>query len=329
MSTEQKLAALETYFDLMRMNGAARIYSAARELGIYEAIGGGASTAGEIAASCGLEERPVSLLLDGLCAIETVSCDDGIYTLAPVAALLSGNYKNLGDEYWRYLPHFLKTGVPLAKMDTVEHSEEQYQKQVTELAWMMRPAAEAMAQMLGIGQSRAGLSILDVGAGSAIWSLSCARHDPQSRVTAVDWPGVLQIAAGFAVEFELQDRFTMLPGNYHEVDLGTDVYDLAIVANVTHIETMEGNRDLFGRLHRALKTGGEIAVIDVMPGQSGAQLSCALYALGLGLRTEQGQVHAREALETFLTDAGFSGSTFHPIALPPYTMAMILAKKES
>jgi len=329
MNQQEKFAALQTYFNLMNMNGAARIYRTARELGIFDAIGDESSTPEDLATKCGLQAEPLRLLLDGLCSIGTLVCEDGRYSPALVTQFLAGNYQNLSDEYWDHLPDFLQTGVPLAEMDSVEQSADQYEKQVSALAWMMMPAAEAMAQMLDMGQSRTSLSILDVGAGSAIWSLTCAKHDAATTVTASDWPVIVEIAAGFARQMGLEDRFTAIPGNYHESDLGEDGYDLAIVANVTHIETPDGNRDLFRRLHRALKAGGEVVIVDVMPVQPEGLISAALYALGLGLRTAQGQVHSADALQQYLGDAGFSESIMQPIPIAPHTMGMIIAKKGS
>jgi len=329
MNQQEKFAALQTYFNLMNMNGAARIYRTAQELGIFDAVGTGATTPADVAGKCGLQAEPLRLLLDGLCSIGALTRNGEQYSLTLVMQFLAGNYKNLSDEYWDYLPQFLKTGVPLAEMDSVEQSADQYEKQVSALAWMMAPAAEAMAQMLGVGQARKSLNILDVGAGSAIWSLSCAKHDPATSVTAADWPVIVDIAAGFAKQMGLEDRFTAIPGNYHESDLGESSYDLAIVANVTHIETPDGNRDLFRKIHRALQPGGEIAIVDVMPLQPEGQISAALYALGLGLRTAEGQVHSAEALQQYLGDAGFTGAVVQPIPIAPHTMGMLLATKES
>jgi len=329
MNQQEKFAALQTYFSLMNMNGAARIYRTSRELGIFDAIGNDGATPAEVAEKCGLQAEPLRLLLDGLCSIGTLACEDDRFSPSLVTQFLAGNYRNLSDEYWDHLPNYLQTGVPLAEMDSVEQSADQYEKQVSALAWMMMPAAEAMAQMLGMGQSRTALSILDVGAGSAIWSLSCAKHDAATTVTASDWPVIVEIATGFARQMGLEDRFSAIPGNYHESDLGEDNYDLAIVANVTHIETPDGNRGLFSRLHRALKAGGEVVIVDVMPVQPEGQISAALYALGLGLRTAQGQVHSADALRQYLEEVGFTGSVMQPIPVAPHTMGMIIAKKGS
>lgn len=327
MTREAQLGALQAYFELMNMNGAARVYHAAQELGVHDALRKGARSAAEVANACGLQEAPAELLLDGLRAMGTVVSTDGSYALAPVAEFLSGNYRNLGDEYWDFLPTFLRTGTPLAKMDSTEQSETQYVQQVSALAWMMTPAAEAFAKMLGMGAARTSLDILDVGGGSGIWSLTCAKHDAGTSVTVSDWQAIVDIAARFAERMGLSDRFTAIPGNYHEADLGSGAFDLAIVANVTHIETPEGNVDLFRRVRSALKPGGEIAVVDVIPVQAEGQLSASLYALGLGLRTESGQVHAPEALCTYLEEAGFRDAVVQPIPAPPFTMGMVIARR--
>ena len=329
MNMTDKLEALETYFALMNMNGVSRIYRTANELGIFEAMGAGPATPAEIAATCGLQEAPLRLLLDGLSSIGALSRDDDTFMPTLVMQFLAGNYRNLGDEYWDYLPQFLKTGAPLAEMDSVEQSAEQYEKQVTALAWMMAPAAEALATMLGIGSARTSLRILDVGAGSAIWSLTCARHDAGTTVTASDWPVIVEIAAGFAEQMGLAERFSAIPGNYHVADFGDGSFDLAIVANVTHIETPEGNRDLFRKIREALEPGGEVVIVDVMPARTEGRIPAALYALGLGLRTAAGQVHSVEALQAFLRETGFADPVFQPIPVSPHTMGMIAARKEA
>lgn len=322
---DTQLGALQAYFQLMNTNGAARIYHTAQELGVHDALRNGAASAAEVAVACGLQEAPTALLLDGLCALGTVTSAAGRYSPAPVAELLSGSYRNLGDEYWDFLPTFLRTGTPLARMDSTEQSEAQYVQQVSALAWMMTPAAEAFARMLGIGTSRRSLSILDVGGGSGIWSLTCAKHDAGTTATVSDWPAIVDIAAGFAERMELSDRFAAIAGNYHEADFGAGAFDLAVVANVSHIETPEGNVDLLRRVRDAIRPGGEIAIIDVIPSQPEGQLSASLYALGLGLRTEWGQVHSADALQQYLGEAGFSNAVVEPIPAPPFTMGAVIA----
>jgi ubiquinone/menaquinone biosynthesis C-methylase UbiE len=317
---------LETYAHLMSANGAAQIYRAAVQAGVLLALAGGPAGAAAVATACGTAIDPTALLLDGLVALGVIEQVGEAYGLAPVARFLAGPYCDLGDSYWSHLPAFLATGKPMARMDDVRESERHYQAQATALAWMMAPAAAAAAALLDSGGRRPGRSVLDVGAGAAGWSLALARSDSATTVTALDWPAVLEIAQRAATEAGMRDRFTTIAGDYHKVALPEAAFDLAIVANVAHLETAAGNRDLFERLRRSLRPGGEIAVIDVFPVQPAGTLPAALYALGLALRTSHGRVHSAADLESWLAAAGFDDCRFAPLEAPPCTMGMLLAR---
>jgi len=325
MTTDMR--ALETYTQLMSAHGAAQIYRAAQQAGVLQALGSGPASAAAVAQASGTALRPTALLLDGLRALGLLERAGEAYALTPVARFLAGPYRDLGDAYWSHLPAFLRTGEPMARMDDPQQSERHYQAQAQALAWMMAPAAEAAATALEIGGRRRGLAVLDVGAGAAVWSLALARRDAATAVTALDWPAVLTIAQKAAAGAGLQERFTTIAGDYHKVPLPDAAFDLAILANVAHLETAAGNRDLFERLHRALRPGGELAVIDVFPVQPAGVLPAALYELGLALRTTSGRLHRSADLENWVAGAGFSESRFIPLEAPPFTMGMLLTRR--
>lgn len=327
MDEAEKRKALDTYFRLMSMKGAVEVFHAARAAGVLDAFSAGPLTACAVAERCSLDARAATLLLDALCTADVLVKNGGTYSPAPVLQLLSGTYQDLSSQYWNYLPEFLKSGRPMQRMDTPEEGQKQYAAQAVPLYWMMLPSATAAARMLKIGVERRNLDILDVGAGSGVWGLTFARHDAGARVTAVDWPDVLPVAKGFAERAGLADRFTTRAGNYHTVDLPASAFDLAVAANIAHLETESGLTGLFRRMHGALKPGGWMLVVDVFHGQPGGELNAALYELGLALRTARGRVHGQSTLAACLAEAGFGGSTCHPIPVPPFTMGMIVTQK--
>lgn len=319
---------LQTYFQLMNLNGAARVYQAAIKKGILDALLAAPADGGRISEACGTREGPTRLVLEVLRSMGLVEMLDGRYALLPVTrALLSGEYRTLGDPYWNHLTTFLESAAPVQRMDDTAQSEQHYLKQAKALAWMLAPSAAAAAKMLSIGEKRKGLQILDIGAGSGVWSLTMAAQDPQATVTAVDWPGVLQVAAGMAERLGVRGRLSMLPGNYHQVDFPVGAFDLAVLGNVTHLETPDGNERLFEKIAKSLQLGGELVIFDVFPGHPNGDLSCSLYSLGLALRTTSGAVHGKEALAASLSKAGFVEAGFHMIEAPPYTMGMLLARR--
>ena len=327
MNEADPLKALDTYFRLMSMKGAVEVFHAARSAAVLDAFSTGPLTASGVAARCSLDLRATTLLLDALCAADVLAKSGDEYRPAPVLQFLSGTYQDLSRPYWNYLPAFLKSGRPMQHMDTPEEGQKHYAAQAGALYGMMLPSATAAARMLKIGEDGHRLNILDVGAGAGVWGLTFAQHDAGARVTAVDWPDVLSLARGFAERAGLLNRFTTCAGNYHTVALPSSAFDLAVAANIAHLETGSGLTSLFRRLRDALKPGGRMLVVDVFHGQPGGELNSALYELGLALRTDHGKVHGQSAINTFLADAGLAGGVYHPIPVPPFTMGMIVAQK--
>ena len=322
---------LAAYFQLMQANGIAHLYRQAVESGILTALSDRERTADEVAGLCDLDPPATALVLDALVPLGLVTrvadahgSRYGLTILA--AALLVGPYRELGDPYWTHLPALLQTGHSFVSMDAPAESEGHYRNQARALAWMLGPAAERAADVLS-EDGRVPRWILDVGAGSAIWGLTLAARSPAAIVTALDWPSVLEIARSTADATGLADRLRLLPGSYHEVDIPESNFDLAFVANVTHLETPEGCRTLFRRLHPALVPGGRLVVVDVFDGDPRGEIARGLYALGLALRTDHGRLHAPGDLIRLLDEAGFHEARVVSLDAVPHTVGLIEATK--
>jgi ubiquinone/menaquinone biosynthesis C-methylase UbiE len=321
------LAMLSAYFDLMNCNGAANVYRVALEAGLLDALASEPLTTDQVAEKCQCDARATGLVLETLEAMRLTMHVCGKWSLTQLAgSLLSGGYRQLGQQYWDHLPKLLKTGEPWIHMDDAAQSAGHYQSQAAALAWMLAPAAEAAAIVLGVGDRAKNLKILDLGAGSASWSLTMARRDAGTTVTAVDWPAVLEVARATAAKFGLSDRLTTIAGNYHEVELPAAAFDLAILGNVTHLETPEGNRDLMAKARRALRPGGKVVIFDVLPGQASGDLNRTLYTLGLALRTRAGHVYTPEELSALLSESGFGESRLVNLEVPPRAVGMLVAE---
>jgi len=316
-------ADLGAYFHLMNANGAARVYREAVRRGVLDALAANAVTVDELAKTTNAAPRPLLLLLEVLEALGLAQRDGDRWSATILArALAGGGYRNLGDEYWDHLSKLLDTDKPIVAMDHVAQSEQLYVKQVSALAWMLRPAAQRFAQTVTLP---ANARILDLGAGSALWSLSLAAANRGASVTAVDWPAVLEIAKQSAQAIGLGEQLTAIAGDFHKVELPAESFDLAIVANVTHLESVDGNRDLFRKACAALKPGGRIAVIDILGGDASGDLNRTLYALGLALRTERGHVYSRAELEAMLTAEGLGAFEMTVFDVVPHAVGMLLA----
>jgi methylase of polypeptide subunit release factors len=59
-------------------------------------------------------------------------------------------------------------------------------------------AAKTLGEHLGIPKSKTPVSVLDLGAGSGVWGIALAEQSPKVRVSAVDWPQVLDVTEKIA-----------------------------------------------------------------------------------------------------------------------------------
>lgn len=318
---------LSQFFRIMTINGAAQLLAAERRYRFLAACIERPLMASEVAQRCGTQEKPTRLIFEGLAALGLAEERDTQFILTPLGRLLSTSPQILGNRFWDHLPEYLKTGEPIIKMDVLQHRAEHYQAEVGPLGWMLTPAAEEAARILEIGDRRKSLRILDVGAGSAVWSLAMLRRDRSSTVTALDWPEVLTVAQHQAKAAQLQAQLRVLAGDFHNIQLPEKAFDVAILANITHLETPEQNQRLFRKVHQALDTSGKAVIIDIFPGSVEGDLTRLLYRLGLALRTEHGQVYSHEELSRQLREAGFVSSELTLLQSPPHILGMLVVRK--
>ncbi|MBB6431641.1 class I SAM-dependent methyltransferase [Algisphaera agarilytica] len=320
---------LENYFQLMAANGADHVYRTAVSSGLLDTLAQSPSSASALAEQLDAQAQPIAMLCDVLKTLGVVEHGDGLWRLSPLGdGLLRGPYRTLGDPYWHHLPEFLQTSEPMAQMDDPAESEARYQGQAAALGWMLAPAASWAAESLAATLDAEGkVSILDAGAGSAIWSLSLAKRLPQAGVTAADWPAVLEVAKATAQRMGLADRLELMPGDLAEASFPADSHDVVILANVAHLMPPDALGQTLKRLAATLRPGGRLVVIDVFPGQAAGDLNRTLYTLGLALRTRAGQTHQPDDVIDLLHTAGLERGCCTPIEAVPYTLGMVTATK--
>src|SRR6185436_4239239 len=116
------------------------------------------------------------------------------------------------------LREMVRTGKPGAAVNQQETGEEFFQQLVEPIFNMSYPATQALANALGLENADGPVRVLDIGAGSGVWGIGLAQRSKQVSVTAVDFPGVLDVTRKMAERFGMADRFSYLPGDFHDVD---------------------------------------------------------------------------------------------------------------
>jgi hypothetical protein len=103
----------------------------------------------------------------------------------------------------------------------------------------------------------------------------------------------------------LRDRVRFVAGDFYEDQLPSGC-DLAWVSAIVHQNSRAQNRELFGRIHRALEPDGRVLVRDIIMEPSRiAPVMGALFAVNMLVSTEEGGTFTLDELREDLEAAGF------------------------
>jgi 2-polyprenyl-3-methyl-5-hydroxy-6-metoxy-1,4-benzoquinol methylase len=313
--------------NLFELGGAAAALAAAQRGGLLAMLGERGGTAETLAAELGLNPRAAGRVLEVLRTFGFADCEDGVYSPSAALAALNrigpGGIAGLG-RLWAHTPDFLLRGEQFQRMDgPAEVREASYKNVVKDLSTMFAISARHLARIVAPAAN-----ILDIGSGAGIWSLAMAEQHPESRVTAVDFPDVLDAFRAQAEALGLSARIGTIAGDAFTVDLPERFYDRVVIANVLHLESPERAVVLIHRAAAALAPGGELVIVDILSdGTQEAERTRAIYGLHLAMRTERGSAHEAGVMEGWLVDVGFAPPRLEMLDGAMHGIAALVARK--
>ena len=299
--------------------GAFRVVCSALELGIFDALSQGPLTVDEVSQRTGTNERGMGLLLAALEAFGYVQESDSRYANTPLTKkwLLGSSPSHLADfltwwrqlvfEFWdEYFDEAIRNDrPPLTIYEWLESQPD---------GWKVAQAGlEATARMVlddviaRIDFPPGGRRVLDVGGGHGLYSIELCRRHPEVTAAIFDLPVALQRARENSRASGLNDRVSLLPGDYREDDLGNG-YDVALLFNIIHAHLPEENVHLLKKVAAALAPNGRVVILDLMEDKAfGPALRAAnsLFALTYFILLG-GQTFTYQEVVRWLREAGFT-----------------------
>ena len=291
---------------------------AAVDIGLFSSIGAGATRVADIAKACEASPKGVRVLCD-YWTVEGLLLKDGdAYRLTPEAATFlnraSPAYLGgvMGFLNGPIAPFFerLTQAVRNGGCETSGSVEVEYDGWIPfaeEMGAMMFPTAQALSKLLGPVSG----SVLDVAAGHGLFGIVLAKANPGVRVTALDWPKVLDVARKNASRMGVADRYSTIPGDAFKVDL-QGPYDVILLTNLLHHFAPEQCTDLLKRLRAALRAGGRLVTVEFVPNDDRVSPPMsATFPLIMLATTAAGDAYTFTELERMLRAAGFTSSKLH------------------
>jgi len=308
-------AELALIDDLVTHYRGAHALMAAVTLGIFDALGGGPQTAGQVAQRIGAVERATAALLEALVALRFLEAGGGLYRNAPVAEQylkrdsersLASNlqYQQLLAEAWARLPQVVRTGRPaLTLPQLLDEHPEFVERYIHGMAEISRVPAQELASRLDLADVR---NVLDLGGGGGVYAQAVAERSPELRVVLMDVEPVLRIAEQRLGDWADRRQIELREGDYHTAEFGVEAFDLVLFSHVLHDEGESECKRLLQKAFHALVPGGQLIIHDFMPGSDGQhRLFPALFSLHMLVYTQKGRAYRADEYETWLRDAGF------------------------
>jgi ubiquinone/menaquinone biosynthesis C-methylase UbiE len=291
----------------------------ALKLGVFEAVGDAARNADDLASVIGCSPRGVRMLLNCMSGMGLVEKQNGRYGLTDLSRVyfLSSGRNYLGSLFicsdqllklWLKLPDAVETGGPMLPLLPKKERERLNLDIVEALFHVHKASAWELPRVLeksfSFGKEKS--TILDVAAGSAVWSLPFALYSEFAEVTAVDFPPVLEVAKKFTAEFGVRDRYSFIGGDIRKAEFGSERYDLALLGHICHSEGAEWSRRLIDKCFRALKKNGRLLIMDYIADEERkTELMPLLLALNALLGTAEGDTFTFSEYRQWLSSAGF------------------------
>ncbi len=321
---------VDTFFPLVK----ARALMTADRLGIFEALRDEPLPAGDLARRLGLDGESLCLLLRVLAASGYLAERGDRYRLSSLArrtVIRDGAQESLGFlrfnyAQWEFLEHLedlLRTGQGLDIHGRMNDSQDwaNYQRAMLEIA---RSHAPILARHVPV-RPQARLLLDLAGSHGLLGAAICRRHPPlRSRV--LELPAALEPARRLARDERIDDVVEHAPGDIRSGDLGSGA-DVILLANVLHHFSPEENLDLLRRAHRALVSGGTVAIWDIErrpdgPAELGRDASALFFRL-----TSASRCFAAADYGGWLVAAGFAPARSFRSPMAPLHFLIHAARK--
>lgn len=289
-----------------------RILITAFELDIFNLIGESSKTSREITFDLNTEEFATRKLLDALVSLGILTKSNDRYSISKRyqklitkgSSFYIGNlrYFNFVWDSWTKLTESIKMGTSASIKEG--NSPNKYLEDIlTALQWRATQQASTIIKNINLHQVN---KALDLGCGSAGYSMELLKAKPSIEMFVLDFPEVIEITKKYIEIKGFSGRITPMTGDFFEDDFGKD-YDLIIVSNVMSRFSFYQNITLLRKIYDALNKGGLLVIQDYLINDDRVSPEFqALFNLNLLVTTPAGNLYTETDMWMMLKESWFS-----------------------
>jgi hypothetical protein len=294
------------------------IIEAALHHGVFDLLDGGSKTIEEVATRSGASVRGLRAVMNALAGLQLLTkdaagrfgltADSAAFLVGGKPGFLGGLIRHTSTQLvpkWLALSEVVRTGQPTASVNREKAGAAFFHNFVEDIFPMSYPSAQRLAEALEIAAAKKPVRVLDLAAGSGVWGIALAQKSPLVTVTAVDWPGVLDVTRKVAVRLGVAGQFSFVAGDLASADFGRG-HNIATLGHILHSEGEQRGRALLKKTFDALAPGGTIAIAEFLvdDGRTGPPVAL-IFAVNMLVNTDSGDTWSFGEIAGWLRDAGF------------------------
>jgi hypothetical protein len=286
---------------------------------VFDVLDSGPKDIWEVQKATGASARGLTAIMDALVGLNFLSKDEqNRFSLTPESStflvttkptFFGGMIKHCSEQLiprWLNLNEVVATGKPVSAVNEEKSGGEFFHEFVLDIFPMSYGAAQALAAHMNYGNLGGPVKVLDLAAGSGVWGIAQAQSSANVRVTAVDWPEVIDVTKKTAAKFGLSDRFSFVAGDLQDADLGSG-HSIATLGHILHSEGEARSRKLLAKTFAALAHGGTIAVQEFLVNKERTgPVQGLFFAVNMIVNTSEGNTWSFEEIGAWLEEAGFT-----------------------
>ena len=289
-----------------------RVLLTAAELNVFKHLENPASGR-ELAQRRGWHERPLTVLLDALAAMEMLVKEKGRYrtardllpflhpdsprTVLPMIRHAATIWKN-----WSNLTRIVAETGGVEQPGGIFEDPEDRRAFIGAMHVVGRGRAPQLAEAIDPCSAR---RLIDVGGGPGTYTIALLEACPDMAATLFDLPEVVDMGRERIEAAGLADRVSIVAGDFHTDPLPPG-HDLALLSAIIHMNSPQQNLDLYKKIFSALDPGGRLVVRDhVMKPDRTAPKAGAIFAINMLVGTPGGDTYTFDEIKQGLAAAGF------------------------
>lgn len=321
---------------------ASKTLAVAHELDLFTRLSGtDGTTAGELAASLGIDERPADMLLIGCCALGLLHKRGERYRntqlseehLVPGRESYFGGLVAMADRRlypgWGRLAEAVRTNRPTTwDPDTQASLFEFEDPEVVSLFYdAMHSASIFSARALGEALDFDGFErLLDVGGGSGAYDIELCRRYPRLGATVYDLDFVCEAAAKRIAGAGLSDRITTVVGDFFADPALPSGHDAILLSMILHDWGEAANREILRKCYEALPDGGVVLISELLVADDKTgPLPAAMVSLNMLVETA-GRNYTAAEYGMWLREAGFVDINVVPFEAPTANAVVVATR---